>query len=54
MKKVIEEALKKMCHNSRASVNTESGRDYISNTLLKTFEDNNIVFYTNKNNKNGN
>jgi pyridoxine/pyridoxamine 5'-phosphate oxidase len=51
MKQVIEQALRKICYNSSATVNTESGRNYISDTLLKTFEDKNIVFYTNKYNK---
>ena len=47
MKQVIEEALKEMCSNSRANVNSETGRGYIAEHLLKTFEDNHIVFYTN-------
>ena len=51
MKQTIEEALKELCSNSRASVNSETGRGYIADTLLKAFEDNHIVFYTNKETK---
>jgi len=47
MKQVIEDALKEMCSNSRANVNSETGRGYITNALLKVFKDNHIVFYTN-------
>ena len=47
MKQVIEDTLKEMCSNSRASVNSETGRGYISDALLNTFRDNHIVFYTN-------
>ena len=47
MKEIIEETLRKLCSNSRANVNSESGRRYISDALLKTFEDLHIVFYTN-------
>ena len=47
MKEIIGETLRKLCSNSRANVNSESGRGYISDALLKTFRDNHIVFYTN-------
>ena len=47
MKQVIEEALKEMCTNSRFTINSESGRSFMAEHLLKTFRDNHIVFYTN-------
>ena len=47
MKEVIEKALSEMCMNSRFAVNSESGRSHMAEHLLKTFEDNHIVFYTN-------
>ena len=51
MKQTIEDALKELCIDSRASVNSETGRGYIADVLLKAFEDNHIVFYTNKETK---
>ena len=47
MKQVIEDALREMCYHAHAKLDTENGRDFITKHLLKTFEDNHIVFYTN-------
>ena len=47
MIEVIEKALAEMCLNSRYTTNSESGRRHMAEHLLKTFEDNHIVFYTN-------
>ena len=40
MKQTIEEALKKMCSNSRANVNSETGRGYIAEAVLTAIDDN--------------
>ena len=47
MKQVIDKALREMCHNANAKIDTERGRDFMVEHLLKTFRDNHIVFYTN-------
>ena len=47
MKEVIEKALTEMCSNSRFAMNSETGRSYMAEHLLKTFRDHHIVFYTN-------
>ena len=51
MKEIIEETLRKLCSNSRAVINTENGRGYIADALLKVFKDNHIIFYINKETK---
>ena len=51
MKEIIEETLRKLCSNSRAVINSENGREYIADALLKVFKDNHILFYINKETK---
>jgi hypothetical protein len=47
MKQILDNALREMCHNASAKIDTEGGRDFIVEHLLKIFRDNHIVFYTN-------
>ena len=46
MKDIITDTLKKLCLNSNAKMDTENGRKFIANELLKTFTDKHIIFYT--------
>jgi len=46
MKDIIKNTLTKLSQNN-ISLDTETGRDYISKQILKSFQNKHIVFYTN-------
>jgi len=46
MKDIITDTLKSLCLKGDAKMDTENGRKFITNELLKAFTANSIVFYS--------
>tara|TARA_B100000287_G_scaffold212611_1_gene200709 strand:+ start:308 stop:496 length:189 start_codon:yes stop_codon:yes gene_type:complete len=46
MKDIINETLKNLSLNSNAKLNSENGRKFITNEIIKAFTNKHIVFYT--------